>query len=150
MKIEEGFWDSSAIVPLCLPQATTSVVRGLLNKHPRVVVWWGVTVEANGAFARLMREGKMTAEQLKAAVARLTVLRETWTEVLPSEQLRELAETLPVRYSLRAGDALQLAAALIWSDQPSRGHAFCLLRSALSKGGGRDRVSGPGLIAESF
>ena len=39
------FWDSSAVVPLCLAEPQTSVVRPLVEADPTVVVWWGTRTE---------------------------------------------------------------------------------------------------------
>lgn len=80
-----------------------------------------MTVEAQSAFSRLVREGKMTARGLKQATARLEVQHASWIEVLPSERVREIAETLPENYGLRALDSFQLAAALVWCKEQPRG-----------------------------
>ena len=44
----------------------------------------------------------------------LTQLRGTWDEILPTEKVRSLAEEMPDSHGLRAADAAQLAAALVW------------------------------------
>jgi hypothetical protein len=46
------------------------------------------------------------------AVARLRLLSRGWREILPGDQLRDLALQLLEEYSLRAADSLQLAASL--------------------------------------
>ena len=91
-----------------------------------MVVWWGTTVEARSAFARLVREEALTQAERDAAVQRLDQLRRTWIEIVPSERLRSLAERLPDQYSVRGADAFQLAAALIWCrEQPRRRPFVC-------------------------
>ncbi len=131
-KIERAFWDTSAIVPLCCHQDASPEVRRIARRIKRVVAWWGTTVEARSAFSRLVREGKMTARGLKQAAARLEVQRMSWIEVLPSERVREFAETLPEQYGLRALDSFQLAAALVWCKEQPRGRWFvcCDMRLA--------------------
>ena len=58
----------------------------------------------------------------EAAVFRvLERLRETWLEVLPSEEIRRAAGRLLRVHPLRAAGALQLSAALLWAGAPS-GH----------------------------
>jgi len=58
-------------------------------------------------------------------MARLTELRRRWIEVhQPTEVLRDLAEMLLQRHPLRAADAMQLSAALIWSKQLPRKRPF--------------------------
>ena len=48
----------------------------------------------------------------------------SWDEILPSEQIRTLAEGLPVEYGIRGADALQLAAALVWCRERPRRRPF--------------------------
>ena len=84
LEIERAFWDTSAIVPLCCHQDASQELRGIARRIKRVAAWWGTPVEAQSAFSRLVREGKMTARGLKQAVARLEVQHASWIEVLPS------------------------------------------------------------------
>lgn len=86
--------------------------------------WWGASVEARSALARLLREGKLTAKGLQQAIARLEAQRIAWLEILPSEKIRLLAEAMPGQYGLRALDAFQLAAALAWCRERPRGRVF--------------------------
>ena len=58
------------------------------------------------------------------AAARLAGLRGMWIEVQPTETVRDLAESLVQRHPLRAADATQLAAALIWCKRQPRNRAF--------------------------
>jgi len=51
-------------------------------------------------------------------------LRQDWVEVAPDHALRSFAEELPDRFSLRAADALQLAAAYTWTMQRPDGRPF--------------------------
>ena len=92
-----------------------------------MVVWWGTPVEARSAFARLRREDRIARPEAIQATALLTELRGTWDEVQPSEQVRELVEGLPESYALRAADALQLAAALVWCRERPHNRAFICL-----------------------
>lgn len=110
---EPAFWDSSSLVPLCVRQASTSVVQGL-NRQYGIVVWWAASVELQGAFGRLLRMGQLTPNKHVEAQVRLDYLRRGWREIDPSDQVRERAESLVDRFELTAADALQLAAALTW------------------------------------
>lgn len=123
-KIERAFWDTSAIVPLCCHQDESQEMRRVARKIKRVAAWWGTRVEAQSAFNRLVREGKMTARGLRQAAARLKVQSASWIEVLPSERVREIAEDMPEQYGLRALDSFQLAAALVWCKEQPRGRWF--------------------------
>jgi predicted nucleic acid-binding protein len=59
----------------------------------------------------------LTAEEHANAHDNLAVLKRKWQEIEPSNPLRALAVELLDRYTLSAADALQLAAAYIWSSQ---------------------------------
>ena len=109
-----AFWDASAIAPLCCSQPATTEGDRLRRELKRMVVWWGTTLEARSAFARLAREGQLTLEERVTAVRLLAQLRVAWDEILPTEKVRSLAEDLPDLHGVRAADAAQLAAALVW------------------------------------
>jgi predicted nucleic acid-binding protein len=134
-----AFWDASAIVPLCCSQAAPRHGRKLLRDVRRMVVWWGTSVEARSAFARLVREGQLSDAERRTAIRLLSRLRGSWDEIQPSEKVRSLAEGLPDQYGVRAADALQLAAALLWcSERPQRRPFVCFderLAKAASEAG---------------
>jgi predicted nucleic acid-binding protein len=109
-----AFWDTSALVPLCVQQQPTDTVRRLFEQHS-VVVWWATSVEMRSAFERLLRMGELTPAEHAASGLRLARLRRSWRELQPSESLRSHAETLLTQHTLKAADALQLAAAWVWS-----------------------------------
>ena len=109
-----AFWDASAIVPLCCSQPASAQGCRLQRELKRMVVWWGTPLEARSAFARLVRDGDMTQDERSAAIKLLGQRRVAWDEILPTEKVRSLAEGLPDAHQLRAADAAQLAAALVW------------------------------------
>ena len=119
------FWDSSAIVPLCLAQPRTAESRAALKTDAEIVVWWGSVVECASAIARLHRDGVLSARDERAARAALDALRQSWHEIQPGESVREQALRLLRLHPLRAADALQLAAALEWSGTPAAGIFLC-------------------------
>lgn len=120
MKKTTAFWDSSALVPLCIRQAASRQAQLYLRKFD-VVVWWGSFVEVHSAICRLEREHLINDVNKQGAAARLHLLSRGWREVLPDDQLRNLAAASLDNYVLRAADALQLAAALIWCQKrPTR------------------------------
>lgn len=115
-----AFWDSSALIPLCVQERTSNKVK-TLAKQFAPVVWWGTTVEIHSAIARLHRSGELNDAGRQAALNRLSLLSRGWREVLPSDKLRLQAEALLDTYSLRSADSLQLASAMIWCQQrPAR------------------------------
>jgi uncharacterized protein len=125
------FWDTSGIVPLLLEQEATSLVRPVMEEDPRMVAWWGTPVECASVAARLRREGILTVGQEDAVLRLLGTLRESWVEVLPSSELRAEAMRLLRVHSLKAADAVQLAAALLWT-RPDRDADMVTLDERLS------------------
>jgi uncharacterized protein len=133
------FWDSSAIIPLCLKEPLSEAVKNLAEKDEDLVVWWATRVECISALARRRREGKLGTQAERQAKAALAGLAGEWSEVQPVELVRHRAERLLMVHSLRAADALQLAAALLWTEEATSGAEFvCLdqnLREAASMEG---------------
>ncbi len=119
-----AFWDTSGIVPLCCFQAPSADATRTARVYARQVAWWTTAVEAVSAFNRLYREKNLTLEGKQQALHRLAYLRRRWNEVQPTDEVRDTAERLLGVHKLRAADALQLAAALIWCSQRPRGRSF--------------------------
>jgi predicted nucleic acid-binding protein len=89
-------------------------------------VWWGSIVEAYSAICRLHREHQITDSQKQGALARARLLSHAWREILPADEVRELAIELLESYSLKASDGLQLAASLIWcKNKPASRDFIC-------------------------
>jgi uncharacterized protein len=121
--IETAFWDTSALVPLCIQQQSSSLAGRLTSQYD-IAVWWGTGVEARSALARDLRNGTISLAEHRRAILRLGKMRQDWREIAPDEDLRSFAEDLPDRFPLRAADALQLAAAYMWTLQNPRGRPF--------------------------
>jgi predicted nucleic acid-binding protein len=118
-----AFWDTSALVPLCIHQGLTPRAVALY-KHYRVVVWWATPVEIASALARLLRMNQIDPRQHAEARALAKVLADSWSVVQPSDRLRATAAELLDRFDLRAADCLQLAAALQWCEDTPHGRIF--------------------------
>src|SRR5207253_5184052 len=88
--------------------------------------------ECFGTFARLLRECGMTQAQFTQASQRVAALRRTWVEIVPTEQVRELAEQVLLTHALSSADALQLAAALVWCSERPRHRPFISADKKLS------------------
>ena len=133
------FWDASAIVPLCLDEPWTPLLTQVLAEDALMVVWWGSLVECWSAFARLRRDGIFQTSDEEQARTLLAHLATAWTEILPSQAVRDHAARALQWHPLRAADALQLAAALVWVQGQPLGHPFvCLdrrLRAAAQREG---------------
>lgn len=118
-----AFWDASAVLHLCVPgQASSRARRVFRSATP--VVWWVTQVEVRSALARLQREGSISDAAYAASRQRLSAMLGAWKEILPVESVRECALEQLGRFPLRAADALQLAAAIIWSGRNPRGRRF--------------------------
>ena len=118
-----AFWDTSALVPLCVQQQPNVLVRQLLEQHD-IAVWWATPVEMRSAFERLLRMKQLTIPEHAAAGARLEKLRRGWRELQPTEALKSQAEIFLMHHPLRAADAFQLAAAWIWCSGTPQSQLF--------------------------
>ena len=108
------FWDTSALVPLCVHEPGSATVKAMLVKDPSIVVWWATRTECISALMRQVREGGLSVGGERQAREVLGTLAHAWIEVQPSATLRGAAERLLAVHPLRAADAFQLAAALQW------------------------------------
>jgi predicted nucleic acid-binding protein len=125
VKKTTAFWDASALVPVCIQEAASRQARSYLRRF-EPVVWWGSLVEVHNAICRLHRGQEISNKDKQGAVARLRLLSRSWREVLPNDQVRDLATQTLDKYSLRAADSLQLAASLVWCEQrPARRTFIC-------------------------
>jgi predicted nucleic acid-binding protein len=114
------YWDSSAIVPLTVTEASTDAMRTIAEQDPVMCVWWATEVECVSALARLEREGALTDTATTVALERLNLLAESWNEVQPVAAVGSAARRLLRVHALRAADALQLAAAVVAAEgQPA-------------------------------
>lgn len=125
------FWDSSALVPLLVTEARSASVRPLLERDPQLVVGWGTPVECWSAVSRLRREGGLTPEDAIRAQRVLDRLMRGADQMQPTEPLRAQAQRLVATHPLRAADALQLAAALVWCQGLTAGVGFVCLDERL-------------------
>ncbi|MCP4593149.1 MAG: type II toxin-antitoxin system VapC family toxin [bacterium] len=125
------FWDTSALVPLVVREEGTSRVHDLLASDPDFVLWWGSVVECTSALARSHREGHLDREGVHQSLALLRALREAAFEIQPGEDVRSRAARLLFVHPLRAADAFQLAAALIWCRERTSGAGFVGLDTRL-------------------
>lgn len=133
------FWDTSAIVPLLVREASSPAVRDLAGSGRRMVVWWGTRTEALSAVARREREGVLSAGAADGIRERLGVLTRSWGEVIPGEDVRGHADRLLLRHPLRAADALQLGAALtLVGGAPDGSVAFACLDARLRSAARRE------------
>jgi predicted nucleic acid-binding protein len=118
-----AFWDTSALVPLCVRQGITPRAIALYTLHD-VVVWWATPVEIASALARLVRMKQLAPGDWTRARKLAKKLADSWSVIQPSDALRARSAQLVDRYDLRAADSFQLAAALEWCEDAPQGRAF--------------------------
>ena len=127
------FWDSSAVIPLCLDEPQTAAMRAILSRDREMAAWWGTPVECQSVFARLERERPSSIPPMRHAIKAFETIWRTWFEIHPSERVREYAQRLLAVHVLHAADSLQLAASLVWADHSPRGRGFVCLDRMLRK-----------------
>ena len=121
------FWDSSALMPLLVEEEVTGAIRKLLLNEPGIIAWWGTPVECASAISRLEREGKLSPAAATETLERLDAHARHWHRIEPVDTVLEIARRLLRVHSLRAGDSLQLAAAVLASEgRPSTLEFVCL------------------------
>lgn len=135
------FWDTSAIVPLLVPEDRTDAVTGIFEEDPRMVVWWAAEVEASSALARLQREAILPTDRAEIAFERLDALVSSWNEIDPSSMVRTTARRLVRTHSLSAVDALQLAAAIAAAEGHPRSQSLVALDRHLVEASKREGLS---------
>ena len=59
-----GFWDTSAIIPLCCRQTISTAARRIIRSHGAQIIWWGTSIEASSAIYRLAREGGLKFHEI--------------------------------------------------------------------------------------
>jgi predicted nucleic acid-binding protein len=125
------FWDASALVPLCLRESQSPLLRRVAANDGAMVVWWATPIECYSAFARLRRNDTLTRVLEEQARHIVTQLAADWTEIQPSHQVRDAAARALILHSLSAADALQLAAGLLWANGRPAHHDFVCLDQRL-------------------
>jgi predicted nucleic acid-binding protein len=131
--IQDAFWDSSILVPLCVNQPPFTKIARVLVSTYTMNVWWGTDVEVVGAFTRLLRFGGLSNSQFLDAKVQAERLASKWFTVQPSDAIKSRARQLLERYPLRAADSLQLAAALEWCEDRPNGQLFLTADRRLSE-----------------
>ena len=126
------FWDSSALVPILLPEARSEALTALLSADKEVVIWWATPLECQSALYRRHRDSPLTSPQIREMTERLRAFVEHADTIAPTDDVRRRAARLLASHPLRAADAMQLAAALIWCEEQPHNETFVSLDDRLS------------------
>jgi predicted nucleic acid-binding protein len=125
------FWDSSALVPLLVAEQRSGDVTTLIAEDKEMTMWWATPLECQSALYRRHREAPLETKVMAAATERMRAIVEHADTVSPTDEVRRRAARLVSVHPLRAADALQLAAALIWCEEQPHGETFVCLDARL-------------------
>jgi len=115
------FWDSSALVAIALDERATSSVRELSREDPELMVWILSEVEITSALWRRRRANELTEIVRSDAQRQMDLTLSNAVTVADVPAVVRRARRLLASHTLRAADAMQLAAALLaCEDEPSR------------------------------
>ena len=132
------FWDSSAILALLLREERSVETLRIYREDVELAVWCLTEVEVVSALSRRVREG-IEPDDERGARAQLEFLVTRWMEVSSLESVRSRALRLVATHSLRAADALQLAAAVVSCDERTESLPFVCLDERLADAARKER-----------
>jgi uncharacterized protein len=140
------FWDSSALAPLIVEEATTPTALEWLKEDPEIVIWGLTRLELVSAVERRVREGSIATSMRQPALRRIARLADDAHEVMDLAAVRTRAGRILARHALRAADAAQLGAALLVSEPDPASLTFVVLDRRLADAADREGllvVTGP-------
>jgi predicted nucleic acid-binding protein len=123
MTLPVAFWDSTALVLLCIPQAQTSAATALYDRYG-VVAWWATQVEMLSELTRLEKMGQISRDQFLNSKRLAQDIARGWISAGSSASVAAEACSLLELYPLRASNALQLAVALEACEHKPQGYVF--------------------------
>ena len=126
------FWDSSAVVPLLVRQQASSRVDHWWSDDASLALWTLTPVEITSALWRQVRDGALDEDDARRAEMRMQELAEASYTVSDIESVKGLARRLLRVHALRAADALQLGAAIVWAGGRPQGKVLVTLDDRLA------------------
>lgn len=132
------FWDTSALLSLLAGQHGGPVLKILIEEDPDLTLWWGTRVELTSGVCRLRRENLIDDVTLSGLLTRIEIITSEADQIEPTEQVRTASIRVLRVHELRAADALQLAAALIWTEHDPAGTGFVCLDKRLREAAERE------------
>jgi uncharacterized protein len=137
------FWDSSAIVPLLVRQPASPRVDRWWTDDSGAVMWTLTPVGITSALWHLVRDGALDEPDAQAAETRMQQLTDASHLVTVVETVKGIARRSLRVYALRAADALQLAAALVWVGGRPQGDVLLTLDERLAVAARREGFDVP-------
>ena len=135
------FWDSSAVVPLLVREASSEKLLQIYQSDPEMLVWWATELECVSAICRRERDVNVHAGHASSAFGRLKRLAESWHEVQAGDRVKATARRLLRTHNLRTADALQLAAAIAIAQGDASRIVFLTLDDRLRVAAEREGLS---------
>ncbi len=135
MSLPIAFWDSSALIPLCVHQKQTEKATSLFADHA-MTVGWSTPVEIISGMTRLLRMGEIDDAELQSGKQLAQTIGAMWIPINPTARIAAQACSLLEVHPLRAADALQLAAALEWCEGEPVGKVFLTFDQRLREAAG--------------
>jgi predicted nucleic acid-binding protein len=126
------FWDTSALVSLVIEEPRSAGCRRLVKDGAGIAVWTLTRTEMTSAVWQHARSGTLSPANVPRALSRVESLARRWFEIADVGLVRDRAERLLARHPLRAADALQLAAGLLFAHDRAQGREFVTADGALS------------------
>ncbi len=133
-----NFWDTSAVVAMLAGENAAPIARRIHDADDRMVVWWGTSVECAAAVASRERAKSLRPHRATEILERADQLAEFWHEVEPDQRIRAHARRLLRVHPLRAADALQLAAAVVFAEDNQAGVGFVSFDARLNDAAARE------------
>ena len=123
MSLKDAYWDSSALVPLCISQPQSAKARVFYDRY-RIVAWWATQVEMMAQLYRLEKMGQLSRDQCLAGKRLAQEISRKWISVGSSPSNAVEACSLLELYPLRASNALQLSVALEACEHKPQDYTF--------------------------
>lgn len=126
------FWDASALIPLLIKESSSDIAYGWHAACEQMTCWTLTSTEIYSALCRRMRDHELSSSSFSEVVYLWNDLETSILHVDDLQGAKKRAERLLRIHPLKAADALQLAAALIITDEYPQGHAFYTFDSRLA------------------
>jgi len=110
------FWDSSALIPLLVREKESSAMRSILRSDRQIAASVITPIEIESALWRRRHHDEMGVEEHLSAEEMFAQLTASWSEIADILSAQRIALDLLSRHALRAGDAIQLATAIVASN----------------------------------
>jgi len=130
-------------VPLLVQQPSSTRTDAWLEEDAHVALWTLTPVEITSALWRLVREGRLEENAAQGAEARGRELMAASHTVVDIDGTKALAQRLLRVHGLRAADALQLGAALVWAAGRPQGKIMHTLGERLAADARREGFDVP-------